>query len=427
MFPAFALGWKIKEEAFLRDVNWINDLKLRFGYGITGQQNISDSDYPYMGTYNISREFAYSTLGELATPEVIAALQADGKVQGVDFEVSNDNYVYYYTNRPNAYNPELTWEKTTTYNVGLDFGFLNNRINGSFEYYYRVTDDLINRVNVPGGTNFGAQVYRNIGQLTNSGIEFTFNGVLMDRKNFKWEMGYNVTWNKNKITKLLDSDDPNYYVDAGQIRNSQVLKIHKVGYPASSFYVYRTQINPETGKREIIDFTGDGRITSDDKQIYHNPSAPVTMGLTSKWQFYGFDLGISFRASIGNYVYNSVLSGNIPSVDPEQVYSQKSGGFPNLMMNSLHSYYIDGITTKEYGSQFDLLDYFVENASFLRCDNITLGYSFEKVVKARVYCTVSNPFVISKYKGLDPEVWGGVDNNIYPRSLTVTLGTSINF
>ncbi len=427
VFPAFALGWKIKEEAFLRDVNWINDLKLRFGYGITGQQNISDSDYPYMGTYNISREFAYSTLGELATPEVIAALQADGKVQGVDFEVSNDNYVYYYTNRPNAYNPELTWEKTTTYNVGLDFGFLNNRINGSFEYYYRVTDDLINRVNVPGGTNFGAQVYRNIGQLTNSGIEFTFNGVLMDRKNFKWEMGYNVTWNKNKITKLLDSDDPNYYVDAGQIRNSQVLKIHKVGYPASSFYVYRTQINPETGKREIIDFTGDGRITSDDKQIYHNPSAPVTMGLTSKWQFYGFDLGISFRASIGNYVYNSVLSGNIPSVDPEQVYSQKSGGFPNLMMNSLHSYYIDGITTKEYGSQFDLLDYFVENASFLRCDNITLGYSFEKVVKARVYCTVSNPFVISKYKGLDPEVWGGVDNNIYPRSLTVTLGTSINF
>lgn len=427
IFPAAAIAWKIKEEAFLRDVNWLNDLKLRFGYGITGQQDIG-GDYPYMGTYDVSRKYAFSTLGELATADFIASLEADGKVNGKDFVISDDGYVYYYTNRPNAYNPELTWEKTTTFNVGLDFGFLNNRINGAFEYYYRITDDLINYVNVPGGTNFGAMVDRNIGQLTNSGIEFTFNGVLVDRKNFKWDLGYNLTWNVNKITKLLDSDDPNYFVNAGEIRNGQVLKIHKVGYAASSFYVYRTQINAETGEREIIDFTGDGRITSDDRQIYHNPSAPVTMGLTSKWQFYGFDLGISFRASIGNYVYNSILSGNIPNVDKGQVYSQKSGGFYNLMLNSIHSYYNDGITTQKYGSQFDLLDYFVEDASFLRCDNITLGYSFEKpVVKGRVYCTVSNPFVISRYKGLDPEVWGGVDNNIYPRSLTVSLGTSLNF
>ena len=426
IFPACAVGWKIKEEAFLRDVNWINDLKLRFGYGITGQQEIG-GDYPYMGTYDISREYAFSTLGEVATQAAIDALIADGKVQGKDFEISNDNYIYYYTNRPNAYNPELTWEKTTTYNVGLDFGFLNNRINGAIEYYYRVTDDLINWVNVPGGTNFGAAVDRNIGQLTNSGVEFTFNGVLIDRKHFKWDVGYNVTWNKNKITKLLDSDDPNYFVNAGEIRNGQVLKIHKVGYAASSFYVYRTEVNPTTGLREIIDTNGDGNITSEDRQIFHNPAAPVTMGLTSKWQFYGFDLGISFRASIGNYVYNSNLSGNIPNVEKGTVYSQKAGGFYNLMLSSLHSYYVDGITTQEYGSRFDLLDYFVENASFLRCDNITLGYSFEKKVKGRVYCTVSNPFVITRYKGLDPEVWGGIDNNIYPRSLTVTLGTSLNF
>ena len=425
-FPAVAIGWKIKEEAFLRDVNWINDLKLRFGYGITGQQDIG-GDYPYMGTYDISKKYAFSTLGERATPEFVAALEADGKVKGVDFEVSDDNYIYYYTNRPNVYNPELTWEKTTTYNVGLDFGFLNNRINGAVEYYYRVTDDLINWVNIPGGTNFGAAVDRNIGQLTNMGVEFTFNGVLMDRKHFKWEMGYNFTWNRNRITKLLDSDDPNYFVNAGEIRNGQILKIHKVGYAASSFYVYRTQLNPETGKREIVDTNEDGKITSEDRQIYQNPAAPFTMGLTSKWQFYGFDLGISFRASIGNYVYNNNLSGNIPNVEKGTIYSQKSGGFYNIMVDALHSYYVDGITTKEYGSQFDLLDYFVENASFLRCDNITLGYSFEKKIKGRVYCTVSNPFVISRYKGLDPEVWGGVDYNIYPRSLTVSLGTSLNF
>ena len=426
-FPAVAVAWKIKEEPFLRDVNWLNDLKLRFGYGITGQQNISDSDYPYMGTYDVSRKYAFSTLGELATPEVIDALVAAGKKEGVDFVISNDNYVYYYTNRPNEYNPELTWEKTTTYNVGIDFGFLNNRINGAIEYYYRITDDLINYVNVPGGTNFGAMVNRNIGQLINTGIEFTFNGVIMDRKNFKWDISYNLAWNKNKITKLLDSDDPNYYVNAGEIRNSQVLKIHKVGYPASSFYVYRTEID-ETGKRVVIDTDGDGTITSADRQIYHNPAAPVLMGLSTKFQFYGVDLGISFRASIGNYVYNSNLSGNLTNVEKGNIYSQKSGGFYNLMMSSLHAYYVDGMKPVNYGSQFDLLDYFVEDASFLRCDNITVGYTIEKpVIKARVYCTLSNPFVISRYKGLDPEVWGGIDNNIYPRSLTVTVGTSLNF
>ena len=427
VFPSVALGWKIKEESFLRDVHWLNDLKLRLGYGITGQQDLNMGDYPYMPTYDISKQYAYATLGEVATDEKLAELTASGYELGTDYVVSSDNYIFYVHNRPNAYNPNLTWEKTTTYNVGIDYGFLNNRINGAIDYYYRVTDDLINYVNVPAGTNFKNSVTRNIGSLRNQGVEFSINGVLVDKKNFKWDLSYNVTWNDNKITKLLDADDDSYYVPTGGIRNGQNVQAHKVGYAASSFYVYQTAKDETTGKLVVVDRNEDGTIDEKDKYFYHNPAAPVTMGLSSKWQFYGFDLGITFRASIGNYVYNHILSGNMQNIEASQIYSAKSGGFHNLMLTALQAYYVDGVNPSDYTSQLDLLDYFVENASFLRCDNITLGYSFEKAVKGRVYCTISNPFVLSRYKGLDPEVFGGIDNNIYPRSLTVSLGTSLSF
>ncbi|MBO4454385.1 MAG: TonB-dependent receptor [Paludibacteraceae bacterium] len=427
VFPSVALGWKIKEESFLRDVHWLNDLKLRLGYGITGQQDLNMGDFPYMPTYDVSKQYAYATLGELATDEKKAELDAAGYVLDKDYVISSDNYIFYVHNRPNAYNPNLTWEKTTTYNVGIDFGFLNNRINGAIDYYYRVTDDLINYVTVPAGTNFKNSVTRNIGSLRNQGVEFSVNGVLVDKKNFKWDMSYNVTWNDNKITKLLDAEDENYYVPTGGIRNGQNVQAHKVGYAASSFYVYQTAKNETTGKLYVVDRNEDGKIDEKDKYFYHNPAAPVTMGLSSKWQFYGFDLGITFRASIGNYVYNHILSGNMQNIEASQIYSAKSGGFHNLMLTALQAYYVDGVNPSDYTSQLDLLDYFVENASFVRCDNITLGYSFEKQLKGRVYCTVSNPFVLSRYKGLDPEVFGGIDNNIYPRSLTVSVGTSLSF
>ncbi len=426
-FPSAALGWKIKEEAFLRDVNWLNDLKLRLGYGITGQQNLNMGDYPYMPTYDISKQYAYSTLGQQATTANLTELQNLGYKEGVDYVVSSDNYIFYVTNRPNAYNPDLTWEKTTTYNAGIDFGFLNNRINGSIDYYYRNTTDLINYVDIPAGTNFKTMVTRNIGSLRNQGVEFALNGVLVDRKNFKWDISYNVTWNDNKITKLVGGDEKDYFVATGEIRNGKRIQAHKVGYAASSFYVYKTVKDETTGKRVIVDLNEDGKIDENDKYFYHNPAAPVTMGLSSKWQFYGFDLGITFRASIGNYVYNSVLSGNLQNIEKAQIYDSKAGGFHNLMLTALQAHYVDGVHRSDYVNQIDELDYFVENASFLRCDNITLGYSFEKAVKGRVYCTVSNPFVLSRYKGLDPEVFGGIDNNIYPRSLSVSLGTSLNF
>ncbi len=424
VFPSVALGWKIKEEAFLKDVNWLSDLKLRLGYGITGQQNIQQGDYPYMPTYTNSKEYAWSTLGESATGYV----PAEGMVEGVDY-ISDGQYIYYRTFRPNVYNPDITWEKTTTYNAGIDYGFMNGRITGSIDYYYRVTDDLLNEVDIPAGTNFKTRVIKNVGSLRNQGVEFAINAVAIDNKALKWDLGFNLTYNNNKITKLTASDEEGYYITDGQVSNGKYVKAHAVGHEAGSFYVYKTGRDAD-GNLGVVDQNRDGEINDKDKVFYHSPNAPVTMGLTSKWQFYGFDLGISFRASIGNYVYNKVLADNLQNVTKATVYDSKALGYHNILWEGYNAYYNDGVHRADF-LEPDLLDYFIENASFLRCDNITLGYTWDKpnsvISNARLYCTVSNPFVISGYKGLDPEVWGGIDNNIYPRSLSVIVGTSINF
>ena len=213
LFPSFALGWKLKEEAFLKDVDVLSDLKLRLGYGITGQQNINSGDYPYLAVYETNKDGAY-------------------------YPILGEGTTY----RPNAYNPDLKWEKTTTYNVGLDFGFLNNRINGAVDYYYRKTTDLLNSVFVSAGTNFKNKVLSNVGSLENSGIEFSINSKPVVTTDWTWDLGFNITYNKNEITKLTTGDSENYYVAAGDnIGGGRDMKAmaHAVGHPASSFYVYQ--------------------------------------------------------------------------------------------------------------------------------------------------------------------------------------------
>ena len=433
LFPSVALGWKIKE-TFLKDVNAINDLKLRLGYGITGQQDLG-MDYYYLPTYSYAQDHAYYPVGY-------------GNPVGTD---ANGNNVYMST-RPGAYNTDLTWEKTTTYNAGLDFAFLNNRITGNVDYYYRLTKDLLAQVNVSAGSNFKNQMMGNIGSLYNMGVEFAINGVLVDTKNFKWDLGYNVAWNKNQITGLL-SDEEGYYVATGDISSGTGNKIqaHMVGHSARSFFVYETQkMTTEEGQTiyAMVDRNKDGQISSDDRYIYKSPVAPVTMGLQTKFQFYGVDLGITMRANIGNYVYNDVLAGNLQWVESSKVCQDQNGGYHGVLRNAFNTFYGDGFRsdyTKEYlwnkeTNQYELAmsknnanyfqsDFFVERASFLRIDNITLGYTFNKnpKINARVFATVSNPCVFSKYKGLDPEVDGGIDNNIYPRSMTTVLGCSLQF
>ena len=398
LFPSFALGWKLKEEAFLKDVDVLSDLKLRLGYGITGQQNINSGDYPYLAVYETNKDGAY-------------------------YPILGEGTTY----RPNAYNPDLKWEKTTTYNVGLDFGFLNNRINGAVDYYYRKTTDLLNSVFVSAGTNFKNKVLSNVGSLENSGIEFSINSKPVVTTDWTWDLGFNITYNKNEITKLTTGDSENYYVAAGDnIGDGRDMKAmaHAVGHPASSFYVYQ-QVYDENGKpieNEFVDRNGDGTINGDDRYFYKKPTADVLMGLTSRLSYKSWDFSFSLRASLNNYVYNSVEAGG-SDCNPTSVYS----------FGALNNRPLMGVANNIQNLKDNTLlsDYFVQNASFMKCDNITLGYSFKKLFGApiggRVYAAVQNVFTITKYKGLDPEVEKGLDNNIYPRPLTTLIGLSLNF
>ena len=442
VFPSVALGWKIKEEEFLKDVSWLSELKLRLGYGITGQQEIG-GDYPYMTQYTRSLDHAYYPVG-----------YGDYVLKDAD---GNPVYLSY---RPGAISEDLTWEKTTTYNAGLDFGFLNARITGSVDYYYRKTTDLINTVDVPVGANFRNRVTKNIGSLSNQGVEFSLNAVAIDMQKspskFKWDLGFNYTWNQNRITELNLGNEASF-VRTGGISaglGDGYIQRHMEGYAASTFWYYETKtvVDATTGKKTIyaVDTNKDGQITQDDRVSNNKviPMAPHILGFQTKFQFYNFDLSLSFHANIGNYVYNDVLCGNVYAAAGDQLYSTQNGGYHGVLMDAYRAYYEDQIqpdkmrqmlfdkatnsykTTNTKFNEYYYADIFIQDASFLRCDNITLGYSFAPKnvsLRGRVYATVSNPFVITGYKGLDPEHFGGIDNNIYPRCMTSMLGISLQF
>ncbi|OUP15490.1 SusC/RagA family protein [Parabacteroides distasonis] len=400
LFPSVALGWKIKEEGFMKDVDAVSDLKLRLGYGITGQQDISQGDYPYMATYFAGQDGAYYQFGDQFVP--IA--------------------------RPDGYNPNLKWEETTTWNAGFDFGFLDNRITSSLDYYYRETKDLINVIDVPAGTNFKNRIVSNIGSLRNQGVEFSINAKAISTPDWKWDLGFNVAWNNNEITKLTAQDDASSIVLTGTVEGGTgtMIQAQGVNHPANSFYVYEQvydqQGNPIEGL--YVDRNGDGVINDEDRYFCHKPAADVTMGFTSKLVWKAWDFSFSLRSNLGNYVYNNVASSNAALSEGS---INNKGYLSNRPLSAFDT---------NFQNMNVLSDYYVQNASFLRCDNITLGYSFNKlfgVLGGRIYGTVQNPFVITKYKGLDPEVANaadktfGIDKNVYPRPLVGILGVSLNF
>mgnify|MGYP002648991101 CR=1 FL=1 len=400
LFPSVALGWKIKEEGFMKDVDAVSDLKLRLGYGITGQQDISQGDYPYMATYFAGQDGAYYQFGDQFVP--IA--------------------------RPDGYNPNLKWEETTTWNAGFDFGFLDNRITSSLDYYYRETKDLINVIDVPAGTNFKNRIVSNIGSLRNQGVEFSINAKAISTSDWKWDLGFNVAWNNNEITKLTAQDDASSIVLTGTVEGGTgtMIQAQGVNHPANSFYVYEQvydqQGNPIEGL--YVDRNGDGVINDEDRYFCHKPAADVTMGFTSKLVWKAWDFSFSLRSNLGNYVYNNVASSNAALSEGS---INNKGYLSNRPLSAFDT---------NFQNMNVLSDYYVQNASFLRCDNITLGYSFNKlfgVLGGRIYGTVQNPFVITKYKGLDPEVANaadktfGIDKNVYPRPLVGILGVSLNF
>ncbi|MCE5330803.1 MAG: TonB-dependent receptor [Bacteroidales bacterium] len=396
LFPSAAFAWKINEESFLRDNNTISDLKLRLGYGITGQQDINQGDYPYIPVYQTNDVGAYYQFGD----------------------------TYYGTARPNAYNPSLKWEETTTYNTGLDLGLLNNRFTASIDYYYRETSDLLNSIHVPVGTNFSNVVLSNIGSLTNQGIEFSVNAKAISTEDYTLDLGYNVTYNYNKITKLTTADSDATIINTGNISDFGTIQAYKVGFPTNSFYVYQ-QVYSSEGKpiqNLYVDRNGDGQISSDDMYLFHKSAPDVTMGFFAKLIYKDFDLGMSWRASIGNYVYNDIAANNA-NLSKAKI----------LMNDGLNNKPMSAFETNFSNSSIDykFSDYYIENGSFLRCDNLTVGYSFKNLFKyissGRISATVQNPFVITKYKGIDPEVYSGIDNNIYPRPVVTVIGLSLNF
>ncbi|KAA6300983.1 MAG: TonB-dependent receptor SusC [Candidatus Ordinivivax streblomastigis] len=401
-FPSVALGWRLKEEAVFKEINTLSDLKLRLGWGITGQQNVSDSDFPYLPQYVDNQNGAYYYFGNERIP----------------------------ITRPNAYNNSLKWEETTTWNGGLDFGFLNGRIAGSVDYYFRETKDLLNTVRIAAGTNFNTQMLSNIGSLENQGVEFSINAKPIVTKELLWDVSYNVTYNKNEITKLTGGSDENYYVATGGVSHGtgSNIQAHKVGYPASSFFVYQ-QVYDSNGKpieNLFVDRNGDGIINDSDRYMYKKPAADISMGLTSKILWKNWDFSFALRANINNYVYNDVLAdrSDVSATgmwSTSGFYSSRPVDAINLGFRGIGDYYMS--------------DYFVQNASFIRCDNITVGYSFASLLKGeaykgvggRIYATLQNPFVLTKYTGLDPELNNGIDNNIYPRPMTFLLGVNLQF
>lgn len=399
VFPSFAFAWKVNEEGFMRNQRLFSDLKLRLGYGITGQQNILQGDYPYIPVYSENKDGAYYPVGDEYLP----------------------------TYRPDAYNSNLKWEETTTYNAGIDFGFLNNRITGALDYYFRDTKDLINVIEIPAGTNFKNRVVSNIGSMTNSGVEFSINGDAIRTNDFSWNLGYNITYNQNKITKLTAGERDGYVVETGGISSGtgNNVQAHAVGFPAYSFYVYE-QVYDNNGKpieSLFVDRNGDGIINDDDRYFFHNPVADILMGLSSRMAYKHVDLSFTMRASLGNYVYNDVASRGA-NVGIGGIWSP-SGFFSNNPTSAMETNF-SGLTNQYFS------DYYVQNASFLRVDNITLGYNFthlapEWLSNARIYFSVQNPLVFTKYKGIDPEVWGGIDRDIYPRPMTSLMGLSLTF
>ncbi len=390
-FPSAAFAWRIKQESFLRNSRFISEMKLRLGYGVTGQQDIGN-DYPYLPRYILSSNVGQYPFGDQS----------------------------YFTYRPEAFDVNIKWETTTTYNAGIDYGFANGLVYGSIDVYLRKTKDLLNDITAAAGSNLSNHVITNVGSLENKGIEFTVNSTPVKSKNFDWSFGFNLTYNKNKITKLtkvVDTTSPGVQVGSIGGGTGNKIQILTVGYPAYTFYVYK-QVYDQNG-RPIEGVYAD--VNKNPGNLFYRYKAPdpkVSLGFTSQFNYKNWNLSFLVRGDFGNYMYNNIKSGNanyLPLFNP-------LGFIGNAISDVLNT----NFQNPQYFS-----DYYVENASFLRMDNISLGYNFGKImhnkVNLRVTGFVQNVFVITNYTGLDPEIYGGIDNNIYPRPRIYSLGINIDY
>lgn len=386
-FPSVALAWNVSNENFLKDNKTLNELKLRFGYGEVGNVN-GLGDYLFLTNYTRSQDGASYQLGDS----------------------------FYQTYRPGVTNKNLRWEVGNTLNAGIDFGFLDNLITGTLDVYRKQTKDLIAETTIDPFTNFKNRVNANVGDMENKGIELglTVTPIRNIEKNIRWSFNYNIAYNENKITRMPD-DQPTGGISGG---TGNRVQLHREGETPYSFFVYQQVYDAQGNPVEnaFVDRNGNGKIDEGDRYLYKSPFAPVTMGFGTDLNYKNWDLNITTRANIGNYVYNNTQS----RLDQFGEITANSGFLRNIKANS---------NFQRHNDQSWLSDYYLENASFFKLDNITLGYTFPHTDKMyiRLYGTVQNVLTITKYSGLDPEVYGGIDNNFYPRPQTYLLGLNVNF
>ena len=398
LFPAVALAWKLTEEPFIGKSDVLNDLKLRLSWGKTGQQDVGGNYYPYIPTYTASTAGAYYQFG--------------------------DNF--YSTLRPDAYDANLKWETVTSLNAGLDFTLFDRAIDGSIEVYRNTSDDLLNSIPIPVGSNFSNYLLTNVGSMVNKGVEINLNLKPIIEEDFSWEIGTNFTYNKNEITKLTLTDDPAYTgVNVGGISGGVGNTVQKyiVGMPARVFFLF-TQVYDRNGKPIeglYVDKSGKGGNVAGNelnKYYFKSPDPDFLIGISSRINYKDFDFSFSGRLSIGNYVYNN----NASNMALYQNLYNQSGYLSNILADVKKT----NFATAQYWSSV-----YLENASFFKLDYVSVGYNFTQLlgnnISGRIGLSVQNVFTITDYSGLDPEVDNGIDNNIYPRPRTLMLSVSLNY
>ena len=391
-FPSVALGWTLTEEPWLKDNKIVSNLKLRASFGITGQQE-------GIGNYNYLPVYTSSVTGAEA--------------------LINGQYITTY--RPEAYVSDLKWETTTSWNFGLDFGFLNGRIGGAIDFYTRKTKDLLASVPPAAGSNFSKTILTNVGNVDSKGIEVSLNATPIQTKDWEWNLSYNFTWQNMKVKNLsLTPGGTQTNVKVGPSIDAYQFQVLSEGYEPYMFYVYHQLYDPETGKPiegAYADLNNDGEINDADLYRYHSPAPKYIMGLSTSLRYKQLTLGMSFRANIDNYVYNGMGM---------STGAWETVSYNNSQLNNLNTSFLKtGFKTRQY-----LSDYYVENASFLKLDNLSLSYNVGKINKwasLTVSAMVQNVFTITGYSGTDPEVPNGMDNSFYPRPRTYSVSLGLQF
>lgn len=391
-FPSVALGWTLTEEPWLKNQKVLSNLKLRASYGVTGQQE-------GIGNYNYLPVYTYSVTG------------AEAFINGQ----------YINTYRPEAYVSDLKWETTTSWNFGLDFGFLDGRIGGAIDFYTRKTKDLLASVPTAAGTNFSKTILTNVGNVDSKGIEVSLNATPIQTKDWEWNLSYNFTWQNMKVKNLsLTKGGSQTNVKVGPSIDAYQFQVLSEGYEPYMFYVYHQLYDSKTGKPiegAYADLNNDGEINDADLYRYHSPAPKYIMGLSTSLRYKQLTLGMSFRANIDNYVYNGMgmSTGAFETVS-----------YNNSQLNNLNTSFLKtGFKIRQY-----LSDYYVENASFLKLDNLSLSYNVGKINKwasLTVSAMVQNVFTITGYSGTDPEVPNGMDNSFYPRPRTYSVSLGLQF